>query len=137
MAIEKKASTTNSESIQAHADQILLQKFAPPSVLVNEAGDIVYITGRTGKYLEPVAGKANWNIYAMAREGLNRLLPGALRKALKSYEPVVLSNVKIGTNGGIQLVDVTIQCIDKPEAIKEMVMIVFFHDYRLINCRVN
>lgn len=122
---KKKVAAVNTESIQAYADQILLQKFAPPSVLVNSIGDIIYITGRTGKYLEPVAGKANWNIYAMAREGLNRLLPGAFRKALKSFAPVVLSNVKIGTNGDALFVDVTIQCIENPEVIKGMMMIVF------------
>ena len=122
---KKKLSVANNDSIQVYADQILLQKFAPPSVLVNSAGDIVYITGRTGKYLEPVAGKANWNIYAMAREGLNRLLPGAFRKAVKSYAPIVLGNVKIGTDNDAHLVDVTIQCIETPVAIKGMVMIVF------------
>ena len=31
-------------------------------------GDIVYISGRTGKYLEPAAGKANWNFHAMVRD---------------------------------------------------------------------
>ena len=51
-------------------------------MLVNDKGDILYISGRTGKYLEPAAGKANWNIFAMAREGLRyelteRLPPGA------------------------------------------------------------
>jgi hypothetical protein len=43
--------------------------YAPPAVLVNDKGDILYVSGRTGKYLEPAAGKANWNIFAMAREG--------------------------------------------------------------------
>jgi two-component system CheB/CheR fusion protein len=69
-------------NIQTLADQIILQRFAPPSVLVNDRGDILYITGRTGKYLEPVAGKANWNIHAMAREGLRHELPGVFRKAM-------------------------------------------------------
>jgi two-component system, chemotaxis family, CheB/CheR fusion protein len=58
-----------SGNIQSFADQLLLQNFAPPSVLINLEGDILYITGRTGQYLEPAAGKANMNIYAMAREG--------------------------------------------------------------------
>ena len=49
---------------------VLLQRYAPAAVLVNDQGDILYISGRTGKYLEPAAGKANWNIFAMAREGL-------------------------------------------------------------------
>ncbi len=113
------------ENIQTLADQILLQRFAPPSVLVNDRGDILYITGRTGKYLEPVAGKTNWNIYAMAREGLQQELPGAFRKAMQNFEAVVLHNIKIGTNGGTQFVDVTLQRIENPTSIRGMVMIVF------------
>jgi two-component system CheB/CheR fusion protein len=113
------------ENIQTITDNILLQRFAPASVLVNEKGDIIYITGRTGKYLEPVAGKANWNIYAMAREGLRHELPVAFRKTLQSFDPVVLHNIKIGTNGGTQFVDVTLQRIEAPEAVRGMIMVVF------------
>ena len=114
-----------SDNIQILADQLLLQHFAPASVLINTEGDILYITGRTGKYLEPSAGKANMNIYAMAREGLQNELPGAILKAKQNYEPVKLHNLKIGTNGRTQIVDVTIQLIEKPEAIKGTIMIVF------------
>lgn len=113
------------ENIQTLADNLLLQHFAPPSVLINPDGDILYITGRTGKYLEPAAGKANMNIYAMAREGLRTELPGAIRKALQNNEPVKVHNIKVGTNGGTQIVDVTLQLIEKPEAIKGTIMIVF------------
>jgi two-component system, chemotaxis family, CheB/CheR fusion protein len=124
-ATEKKVQAPTVENIQSLTDQILLQRFAPPSVLVNSTGDIIYITGRTGKYLEPVAGKANWNIYAMAREGLRSELPGAFRKTLQSYDPVVLRNIKFGTNGGAQLADVTLQRIENPESIRGMVIVVF------------
>jgi two-component system CheB/CheR fusion protein len=113
------------ENIQALTDQILLEHFIPASVLVNSAGDIIYITGRTGKYLEPVAGKANWNIHVMAREGLRHELPGAFRKARQSYEPYIIRNVKIGINGGTQFTDVTVQCLEKPDALKGMIMLVF------------
>jgi hypothetical protein len=63
-----------------------LQRYAPAAVLTNDKGDILFISGRIGKYLEPAAGKANWNIYAMAREGLRYELgaafgKGAARKA--------------------------------------------------------
>ncbi|NWJ52220.1 MAG: PAS domain-containing protein [Bacteroidetes bacterium] len=125
MIPEKKSAPKIVENIQTLADQILLQRFAPASVLVNEKGDIIYITGRTGKYLEPVAGKANWNIYAMAREGLSHELPGAFRKASQSFDAVVIRNIKIGTNGGTQFVDLTVQRIESPEAIKGMFMVVF------------
>jgi two-component system CheB/CheR fusion protein len=113
------------DNIQTHADQLLLQRFAPASVLINAEGDILYITGRTGKYLEPAAGKAILNIYTMAREGLRNELPAAIRKAKQSYEPVKLHSLKVGTNGGTQVVDLTLQLIEKPEVIKGSIMLVF------------
>ncbi|MFA9391100.1 MAG: chemotaxis protein CheB [Prolixibacteraceae bacterium] len=113
------------ENIQSLADTILLQRFAPASILVNEKGDIVYITGRTGNYLEPAAGKANWNVFAMAREGLRHELPGAFRKVLQNFDPFMLRQIKIGTNGGSKYVDVTMQRIETPSAIKGMIFIVF------------
>jgi two-component system CheB/CheR fusion protein len=122
---QKSAPSKVIENIQTLADQILLQQFAPASVLVTAKGDILYITGRTGKYLEPVAGKANWNIHAMARDGIRNELPGAFRKALQSFDPVVMRNIKVGTNGGTQFVDVTVQRIENPESIRGMIMIVF------------
>ena len=113
------------ENIQTIADQILLQRFSPASVLINSNGDILYITGRTGKYLEPASGKANMNIYSMAREGLSHELPGAIRKAKQSFEPVVLRGLKVGTNGGTQIIDITLQHIDKPDVIKGAIMLIF------------
>ncbi|MDP2338172.1 MAG: CheR family methyltransferase [Bacteroidota bacterium] len=113
------------ENIQTLADQILLQRFTPASVMVNAKGDILYITGRTGKYLEPVAGKANWNIYAMAREGLRQELPGIFRKVMQDFEPVVIRNIKVVTEGGTQLVDLSVQQIGSPELIRGMIMVVF------------
>jgi len=113
------------ENIQTLADRLLLQRFSPASVLINDQGDILYITGKTGKYLEPAAGKANMNIYAMAREGLNTMLTGAIRKAKQNYEPVELRSLKVETNGGTQYVNVSIQQIEKPEALKGSIIIVF------------
>ena len=112
-------------NIQVLADQLLLQNFSPPGVLVNDTGDIIYISGHTGKYLEPAVGKANMNIFAMLREGLRDKFPSAFRQAIMKKEVVVLQNIKVDTNGGTQILDVTIQWIDKPEPLKGMVMIIF------------
>jgi two-component system CheB/CheR fusion protein len=113
------------ENIHVLTDQVLLQRFSPASVLVNDRGDILYITGRTGKYLEPAAGKANMNIYAMIREGLNQVLNGAMRKASQSFDPQILRSIKTETNGGTQYVDMTVQRLDKPEALRGMILILF------------
>jgi len=113
------------ENIQTLTDKLLLQRFLPSSVLINDQGDILYITGKTGKYLEPAAGKANMNIYAMAREGLSTMLVGAIRKAKQNYEPLYFKNIKVGAGSSIYLVDLTIQQNENPEALKGSIMIVF------------
>ncbi len=112
-------------NLQLLADQLLLQRFSPPAVLVNDTGDILYTSGRTGKYLEPAAGKANWNIFAMAREGLRLELGSAFQKALRQKEVVVTRELKVGTNGGTQFVTLSIQLIQEPVPLQGMVMIVF------------
>ena len=112
-------------SIQTLADQLLLQNFAPAGVLVNENGDIIYVSGHTGKYLEPAVGKANMNIFAMLREGLRNEFPVAFRKAIMNRETVILHNVRLGTNGNAQKLDINIQWLDKPDSLSGMIMIIF------------
>jgi len=112
-------------NFQTLADQLLLQCFSPPAVLVNGKGDILYISGRTGKYLEPAAGKANWNIFAMAREGLRFELGSAFQKAFRQKEAITVKGLKVESNGFTQTVDMTVQAIAEPEALRGMVMIIF------------
>ncbi|MCX6305943.1 MAG: PAS domain-containing protein [Bacteroidetes bacterium] len=122
---EKPSANKSILNIQTLADQLLLQHFSPAGVLVNENGDIIYISGRTGKYLEPAVGKANLNIFAMLREGLRTEFPSAFRKAITKKEPVVINNIKVGTNGGTQMLNINIQWIDKPNPLNGTVMIIF------------
>jgi two-component system CheB/CheR fusion protein len=122
---EVRSATKPPTSLQSLADELVLQHYAPPAVLTNDTGDIFYVSGRTGKYLEPAAGKANWNLFAMAREGLRYELTRAFAEALRQKTSVALHGLKVGTNGGAQYVDVTIQQLTEPESLRGLVMIVF------------
>jgi len=112
-------------NLQSMADQLLLQRYSPAAVLVTNEGDILYVSGKTGKYLEPAAGKANWNLFAMSREGLGNALSEGFHKAVRQKTVVTLKAVKVGTNGGTQIVDITIQPLVNPDALRGMVMVVF------------
>jgi len=115
---------TRLANLQSLADQTLLQEFSPPAVLVNEHGDIVYISGRTGKYLEPAAGKANWNIHVMARPAIRTQLAAALRQAPQEKKTIELRGLRLGDDEQSTL-DVTIRALQEPPALAGMVMIVF------------
>jgi two-component system CheB/CheR fusion protein len=112
-------------SLQSLADQLVLEHYSPPAVLVNDKGDILYVSGRTGKYLEPAAGKANWNIFAMAREDLRYEISNAFQKVLRQEGTVALKGLRIGTNGGEHFVNLTVQRVEEPEPLRGSVMIVF------------
>ncbi|NTU93463.1 MAG: chemotaxis protein CheB [Chlorobiaceae bacterium] len=112
-------------NMKALADQLILQNFAPSAVLTNDKGDIIYISGRTGKYLEPAAGKANWNIFAMAREGLRYELDLLFGMSSAHQEPVTRKGVTIGSDGERVMVNLTVQRVEQPEALKDLVLVVF------------
>ena len=112
-------------NLQSLTEQLVLQKFSPAAVLVNAAGDLVYINGRTGKYLEPAMGKANWNIHAMARDGLRQEIVIALPKALRSKQTIVCRDLGIGSDGARLNVDMTVYPIQEPAALNGMALIVF------------
>jgi two-component system CheB/CheR fusion protein len=94
-------------------------------VLANEQGNILYISGHTGKYLEPAAGKANWNVFAMARDGIRYELTGAFQKALRQEGPVTVHGLQVETNDGQQLVDLSIEKLAASEPLAGLLMIVF------------
>ena len=122
---EERPAPKPAASLQSQADQLVLQHYAPPTVLVNDKGDIFYISGHTGKYLEPAAGKANWNLFVMARESLRYELSSAFQKALRQKEKVKLTGLNLGADGGGQCVNVTLQRLDEPGLLQGLVMIVF------------
>jgi two-component system CheB/CheR fusion protein len=93
-------------------------------VLTNERGDILYISGRTGKYLEPAAGRATMSVFAMAREGLRYELSAAFTRALKEDRAVTVRGLGVNTEEGAAVVDLTVQRIRSPAALRGTVMIV-------------
>jgi two-component system CheB/CheR fusion protein len=91
-------------------EQALLQQIAPAGALVNGHGNILYLHGRTGMYLEPAQGEAGINnILKMAREGLQRELATALHQAAGANEIVRCSGLRVKTNGDFTTTNLTIR----------------------------
>jgi two-component system CheB/CheR fusion protein len=122
---DEPSGTNHVPNLQTLADRVILQRLSPPVVFTNDKGDIVYISGRTGKYLEPAAGKTNVNVLAMAREGLRHELAAAFSAALRGEHPVSVRGVQVGTNGGTQTIDLTIHKLTEPNKLLGSMMIVF------------
>lgn len=87
----------------------LLEQYAQAAVLVNGRGEILYIYGRTGKYLEPAPGDVGLNILSMAREGLRRELTIALHKVVSQQQPVRYLGLLVRTNGDCITANLTVR----------------------------
>ena len=107
------------------ARKVLLDNFAPPSVIVGERGDILYVHGQTGKFLEPSQGQPSMNVFDMAREGLKIQIRAALHRAAAKNEDVVMRSLQVKTNGGVQPTDVKVRPIHMPDMEQRLFIVVF------------
>ncbi|MBF9221136.1 CheR family methyltransferase [Hymenobacter ruricola] len=105
--------------------RLLLRQYTPPAVVINAKGEILYVNGRTGRYLEPAPGLGGLNLFDMAREELNYELSSAVHRAATTREAVVTDNVKLRQDGGVQLVRVTVKPLEENEQLAGLLLVVF------------
>ena len=108
---------------QKISDEIMLSKFAPAGVVVNEAMDIVHFRGSTANYLEQASGKPSHNLLKMAKQGLTFELRNILHKAKKEKAPVIKENISIQVNGSHQ--KISIEAIPLSHTIEPHYLILF------------
>lgn len=112
-------------TLKEKTEDILLEEYAPPAVIVNKEGDIIYFFGRTGKYLEPMSGKARFNVYAMAREGLKAEIGNAVYQALRDGNKLSITGVPVKTNGDTQIINLTVRPLHEIKDADNMVLVTF------------
>ncbi len=113
-------------NLQAAVERLILLRFAPAAVLVTDQGEVLYFSGKTGRYLEPATGKPSTNLFSMAREGLSQALSESFHRAVRDQAPGSIKHVKLEDKGDKQYVDVFIQPLNEPETLRGMVLVVFF-----------
>lgn len=95
-------------NIFREADRVLLTRYAPPGVVINEDLEILQFRGRTSPFLEPAPGIATFNVLKMAREGLLAELRAAIQTAKKSERPVRRKGVTVVGQGGMTAVNLEV-----------------------------
>lgn len=102
-------SALGEQSVTRAFERILLENYSPACVLVNERGEILYFSPRTGKYLEPPGGAPTLRILDLARQGLRLDLRTALHKAVTSRAPVTHEDVGFEADGALYRIDLTVR----------------------------
>lgn len=107
------------------AEKNLVDIFAPPSAIINNLGEILYIHGRLGKYLEPSPGKARMNILEMANDGIKLGLSSAIGNAVSNNKETVFESLKIDDESGEDYVKLTVRPINEPDTVQDLFIVSF------------
>jgi len=104
--------------------QELLKYYAPPAVVIAENGDILYVYGRTGKYLEMPTGKADLNIFTMAREEFRYQITTVIQTAIRKKAEVTVNEITV-RDGGHRKVRVTVRPVRRPPGTGDLLLVTF------------
>jgi two-component system CheB/CheR fusion protein len=107
------------------AQRTLLETFAPPSAVVNEKGEILYIHGDTGKYLAPPRGRPNWSVFEMAREGMKWELRSGVHYVLTRMKERRYENLKVKTHHGYHPLNLTVKPFGPAKETQGLVLVSF------------
>ncbi|HWO19930.1 MAG TPA: chemotaxis protein CheB [Kofleriaceae bacterium] len=94
--------------VQREVDHILLARYGPACVLVDDNLDVVQFRGRTGRYLEPPPGAPQLGLLRMARDGLASELPLVLQRARRGDAPVRHEGVVVREQGREHRIDLEV-----------------------------
>jgi two-component system CheB/CheR fusion protein len=119
--------TPSSVSLRQAVDDCVMDRFAPPHVVVNGDGDVVHYSSRTGKYLEAAPGMPSRQVLSMARIGLRLDLRAALREAADKRVIVTRERIPIEADSDrVQFVSLTVAPM--PERGDGTLFIILFTD---------
>jgi len=94
--------------LQTEVSRVIMDRFAPPGVVVDNDMQIVQFRGQTGAFLEPAPGEASLNLLKMAKEGLLYGLRTAIHAARKSRNSVHRDGLQVRTDEGWKPVSVDV-----------------------------
>ncbi len=81
------------------AQRLLLETYAPASVLINRKHEGLFFFGPTDRYLRVAAGAASRDLVAMAREGLRNKLMLAIQQTKRTHEHTTSTDAQVDRDG--------------------------------------
>jgi two-component system CheB/CheR fusion protein len=112
-------------TVEREVEHLLVSRFVPASIVVNDQMEIVQFHGKTGAYLEPPAGQPSFSLAKMAREGLLVDLRAALNTAKKTNATVRKEGVQIQSEEGVCEVGLEVVPLRGPTAHERFYVVVF------------
>jgi two-component system CheB/CheR fusion protein len=124
--LDELSTTTPQEvNIRRLVEQVILQKYAPPGVLVDDKLNVLYFHGDTSKYLKPPRGEATFDILRMTHEEVHYKLARAFNRVKTQRNPVVFKGLHVRQNDEYLTVDLVLTPLDERTGRPDLVLVTF------------
>jgi two-component system CheB/CheR fusion protein len=94
--------------VLSDATRIIMERFAPPSVLLDQHFHVVQFNGQTGPYLQPAPGEPTFDVLKLAREGLGPGLRAALQTARKTRKTTRQPRLRVRQGSTYQEIEIEV-----------------------------
>ncbi len=111
--------------LQRTIEQMLMSKYAPASVLINDDMEILAFRGNTAPFIEPASGQASLNLMRMAKEELRIELQTAVYRAKKEKASVRREGLQFKSNGNVKSINMEIMPVGIPESTETFFLVLF------------
>lgn len=105
--------------------RMLVQYFAPASIITDTKGETLYVYGETGRYLRPAPGQPSHNVIEMAREGLEQGLRNAIYAAATEGAATLNRELLVKTNGGFSTISLSVRPLPNSDRSHNLLLISF------------
>ena len=113
--------------------ELVLNRFTPPSIIINSNEDILFLQGETSKFLEMPPGEPTLNIIQAAKDSIRLKLAHAIRNAKKHNTPIVKKNIKFKNGEFTEFVDLVVEPIKNGEISNDLYLIIFKNSQLITN----
>jgi two-component system, chemotaxis family, CheB/CheR fusion protein len=111
--------------LQKQIDRIILARYSPNAVVIDEGMQVLQFRGATSRFLEHAPGTASLNLLQMARPALVIDLRTAMHRALKENTTIRRENILLKHNGDALLVSIEVIPF-QPEVTGQRLFLVTF-----------
>lgn len=116
---------TKAVNLAGLTQRMLLEAYAPASVVTDMRGNILFVHGDTGKYLRPAPGQATLNIVNMAREALQLELRTALHLAASKNSATLGREVPLRGGDKTQTIGISVRPLPDPQGGESLLLVSF------------
>ncbi|MCB1850486.1 MAG: chemotaxis protein CheR, partial [Gammaproteobacteria bacterium] len=115
----------NEPTLREVTEEALLELYAPTCVVVDDAGNMLYVHGQTGRFLEATTGEANLNIARLARKDLSIHLSAAIRESSATRKEVYYRSLRLEGNGEALTIDLRVRPLSGKTAQQNGLLVLF------------